>query len=128
MGSIHIFCSRLTTILIIVVSAIVGVANLFLGNILVYEATTKLKFDWNALLHSYVFWIVVGINLLYHTFKYCYKRQERVIDDRVSMAFDDNIIDLMKAATEAVKRGDYDTAKRVQKALKQCQKQKRRRR
>ena len=62
MGSIF---SRTGKITAIIIDIVVNIANLFLGNILVCEATADSMFDWEKLLHSYLFWAVIVTNIIY---------------------------------------------------------------
>lgn len=115
MGSIY---STPVRIAVAILDLVFNIANLFLGNIVVYETSTKIKFDWMALFQSRVFWCLVIIHAVYEVLGHTLKHKELEVDRKVEAALDDSIVDLIKAATDAVKNGDYDTSKRVQKALK----------
>ena len=39
---------------------VIQTANLFLANIVIYEASTGVSFDFGALLNNYIFWMLVN--------------------------------------------------------------------
>lgn len=115
MGSIYRTPVRIA---VAILDLILNIANLFLGNIVIYETTTKIKFDWMALLHSYVFWGIVILHILYEALACALKYKAHKVDEKVIAALDNSIIDLIGFENEVIKKGDCDSLKRVQKALK----------
>lgn len=114
--------SKLAKIIVLIMSALGSIANLFLGNIIVYEATSGIQFNWIQLFHSPWFWAIVAFNIIYFAAAFASKQKEEAIDDAVEKAISKSSVDLITLATEAVKNADYDSCTKVLKALKQIQK------
>lgn len=60
--------SRLFAIAFGVLSGLIQIANLFVGNIVIYETTTGIEFQWGRLLQSRFFWAVILLQVLYFFF------------------------------------------------------------
>ncbi|MBR5677480.1 MAG: hypothetical protein IKX20_05020 [Paludibacteraceae bacterium] len=103
-------------------SVVVSIANLFLANIIIFEATSEIQFNWERLLHSPLFWGIIIFNIMYRSAALASKQKEAVVDERVETAISTSSVDLITLATDAVKKGDYDSCNKVLKALKQIQK------
>lgn len=44
---------------------VVDFANLFMTDVLMYEVTTGLTFDYNLMLHNPLFWILLSLHILH---------------------------------------------------------------
>lgn len=115
-----------TKIIVGVVSALIQVANLFLGNIIVFETTEGVKFNWIGLLRSKLFWVVLIAMVIYYLIPFAIKQQEITVDERLEEAISDSSIKLISFATESAQKKDFESSKSAIKILDKIQKRRRR--
>lgn len=108
-----------------VLSALVSVANIFVGNILVYEITTGVSFDWMKLLKSRFFWTVLVISVIYYVAATIYDEKAHNIDEKLEKAISDSSIKFLDIATNTAERGDFESSKKAIKMLDKLQKKRR---
>lgn len=96
---------------------VINVANAFLTNIAVYEASTGLTFDWSKLLINKVFWIVVISQFTYGILTICVNLKNKNSDERLKKAIEDEEIVLVNEIGNKVKEGDFDSVKKILKVL-----------
>ena len=118
--------STATKILIAVISIITQLANMFWSNIIIYEITEGLRFDWNLLVKNLGFWIILGINLLYYTSALAIKQKTKSVDEAVEEAISRNSVKLINSIAKSVQSGDFESCKKTLKVLDQIQKRRRR--
>ena len=104
--------SRLFAIAFGVLSGLIQIANLFVGNIVIYETTTGIEFQWGRLLQSRFFWAVILLQVLYFFFRYAYNQHADKTDDEISRAIDRSIIKLYKIAGKRTIQRDFEDAKK----------------
>ena len=118
--------STATKILIAVISIITQLANMFWSNIIIYEITEGLRFDWNLLVKNLGFWIILGINLLYYTSALAIKQKTKSVDEAVEEAISRNSVKLINSIAKSAQSGDFESCKKTLKVLDQIQKRRRR--
>lgn len=121
-----IFFRKFTQVFVGILSVIVQVANLFLGNIIVFEATEGITFNWVGLLHSKLFWGVLIFLVIYYSIPLILKQQDRIVDEQLEQAISNNSVELIKIATESAKEKDFESSKKALKVLDRLQKRRRR--
>ena len=104
---------------------VIQTANLFLANIVIYEASTGVSFDFGALLNNYVFWIIVIIQIIYFIASYTIRSTNRKTDDEVERAIQNGSIMLVNQVVGYSEKGDFVSANKVLKLLKKIQKERR---
>ena len=115
-----IFCT-LAKVFVASVSLLVEIANLFLSNIVIYEATEGVRFDAFLLLKNPLFWIVLIINVAYFIISHILKQVEEETDKKVEKAIADNSIQIIKSVTKNVKKNNYESADKALKILDELQ-------
>ena len=118
--------STATKILIAVISIITQLVNMFWSNIIIYEITEGLRFDWNLLVKNLGFWIILGINLLYYTSALAIKQKTKSVDEAVEEAISRNSVKLINSIAKSAQSGDFESCKKTLKVLDQIQKRRRR--
>lgn len=118
--------STATKILIAVISIITQLANMFWSNIIIYEITEGLRFDWNLLVNNWGFRIILGINLLYYTSALAIKQKTKSVDEAVEEAISRNSVKLINSIAKSAQSGDFESCKKTLKVLDQIQKRRRR--
>lgn len=109
--------NAIVCILFQLLGIVINVANAFLTNIAVYEASTGLTFDWSQLLTNNVFWIVVITQFAYGILTICVHLKNRSSDERLKKAIEDEEIVLVSEIGNKVKEGDFDSVKKILKVL-----------
>lgn len=122
MGSIF---SRIGKIVAVILDILVNTANLFLGDIVVSEAE-GIKFDWQNLLHSYVFWGMIIANVFYFSAAYASNHKEQETDETVRKSFAEFTAQMYSLAAEEMRNGHYDSSKKVLNVLWKAEKRRRR--
>lgn len=117
-----IIFKKTARIIIGIISATIQVANLFIGNIIIYETTEGVKFDWMALVKNKLFWIVSIFIMIYYLIPVIARQHVNIVDERLEQAISDNSIELINFATESVKNGDFESSKKAIKMLDKIQK------
>lgn len=117
--------SKILCFIVELVCSVIQTANLFLSNIAIYEATTGISFDFAALLKSFVFWIIVVIQIIYFSISCIIRSINRKTDDEVEKAMQDGSIRLVNQVVDYSEKGDFVSANKVLKLLKKIQKERR---
>ena len=121
MGFVRIFFCTLAKVFVASVSLLVEIANLFLSNIVIYEATEGVRFDAFLLLKNPLFWIVLIMNVAYFIISHIIKQVEKETDKKVEKAITDNSIQIIESVTQNVKKHDFESAKKALKILDKLQ-------
>ena len=100
-----------------VLTALIQVANLFLGNIIVYEVSESTKFDWMKLLKSKLFWFVFIAMAIYYLISYFVNQTAHKADGGLEEEIDRSSIKLLNIATDNAERGDFESSERTIKIL-----------
>ena len=103
---------RFTNVLT-VIAGLIGIANLFLGNIVVYETTSGLKFQWVKLLKNWLFWLIIVACVLYRIISRVYQQHADLTDDEVSKAIDKNIVKLYRVAGKRTIQREFENANKT---------------
>lgn len=109
----HVIWSKAAVIFFTLLGAVIQIANLFVGNIIVYEATEKVKFDWEKLLHSKLFWFVVIVQLSYYLLSFLLSRVAKANDNRAVRAIERNIVKLINTAEKMARKKDFENAEKT---------------
>jgi len=92
---------------------ILDFVNLFLSDILLFETTEKVSFDYNAMLHNKWFWVLLVLHFVHIILTTFIKCRTSVYDQRVKDAISDQQIELLKKAVEDAKEGKFKKAKEL---------------
>ena len=106
-------------ILVELLGIVINIANAFLTNIVIYEATNGFSFDWIQLLSNPVFWITLVLQFAYGIATVCVHAKNKNSDERLTKAIEDNEIALLSQVVGYSRRGDFDSAHKVIKILDQ---------
>ena len=117
--------SKLICFFMALLCFVIQTANLFLANIVIYEASTGVSFDFGALLNNYIFWIIVIIQIIYFIASYTIRSTNRKTDDEVESAIQNGSIMLVNQVVGYSEKGDFVSANKVLKLLKKIQKERR---
>ena len=122
MGSIF---GKIGKLAVILLSAVVNVANLFLGNIVIYQTTTGLEFHWELLLHSYLFWGVIIVNIVFFSVAHVENQKEQKVDKSIENVPADFYTQMYNLALDEMKHGHFDTSRKVLRELRRIQNRRR---
>lgn len=114
-----------TKVLVAFLSFIIQVANMFLANIIVYEATEGVQFNWGLLFKNAWFWIVVILTLVYYAIPFVIKQKNDSVDEALESAFSKGSVTLVGAITKSAQNGDFESCKKMMKILDEMQKRRR---
>ena len=92
---------------------VIDFANLFLSDILMFEATEKVSFDYKAMLHNKLFWVLLASHLVHIILTTFIKCKSSANDQRIQDAISDQQIELIKKAAEDAKSGKFKKAKEL---------------
>lgn len=92
---------------------VVDFANLFLSDILMFETTEKVSFNYNAMLHNKLFWMLLVSHLVHIILTTFIKCKSSVNDQRIEDAISEQQIELLKKATEDAKSGKFKKSKEL---------------
>ena len=120
-----IIFGKITKIIIAVLYFIIQIANMFLANIIVYEVTEGVKFDWILLFKSPGFWIVTVITFIYYSIPFIIKQKDNYIDEALEKALSNSSVKIVNSITYSVQNGDFESCKKSLKILDQIQKRRR---
>ena len=109
----HVFWSKAAVILSAIFGAIIQIANLFLGNIIIFETTENVRFDWNKLFHSKLFWGVVIVLFAYYVICYLLSKAAKENDSKAERAIEDNVVKLYNTAGKLGRKKDFENAEKV---------------
>ena len=105
--------SKVSRIIAGIISGIIQVSNMFLGNIIIYESTEKIKFDWYALLSNRLFWIVVIVTVIYYSIPLIIKQNEAVKDEALDKAISDSLVKIVDLVAKNAKQGNYESCDKL---------------
>lgn len=111
-----------TKILVAVFSIIFQVANMFLANIIIYEVTEGIKFNWNLLFTNKLFWIVIVLTFIYYAIPLIIKQKSDSVDEALEEAISEGSVSLVHSITESAQNGDFESSRKMIKILDQIQK------
>ena len=120
--NMSVFFRKSSKIFAGVLSAVLQVANLFIGNIIVYESTEKVRFDWMLLLKNWLFWLILVITIIYYAIAKAIKQQDNDTDDNIEAAISNNSVRLLDLATRYAQTGNYELSKKAMKLFDSMQK------
>lgn len=115
--------SKLIAILVGVGGVFVQVANLFLGNIIVFNATNETVFDWKRLLQSKLFWGMSFAEVVYYIILWDYNQKANEADDKVNTAITKNQVKLMNLRTKRIRQNRFEDAEKITKQLAEIEKE-----
>lgn len=105
---------------------VIDFANLFLTDILMYETTTGIKFDFNAMFHNLFFWVLLALHILHIIITTLINRKNSDNDQAVEEAIAKNQIELLSQATSQTEKGEFEKARKVMKMYDQLAKRRNR--
>ena len=107
----------------------IQIANMFLSNVAIYEATTGVTFDFSLLLKNVFFWIVLILQLAYAVFCMIIKIFSQNADDEALKSINDTLdqmaADLADELQNRIKSGDFVSTKKILNHLKKIKKERR---
>ncbi|MBP5428795.1 MAG: hypothetical protein J6Z04_05885 [Clostridia bacterium] len=112
----------LAKILVGVLSIISHIINLFGSNIIVIEVTEGISFNYQALLKSKMFWIMLVITAVYYLAALCFNRSSNAIDESIAQALNIGSIVLLSNAITSAQQNDFISSKKFLKMFDQFQK------
>ena len=115
----------ITKILVAVFSIIFQVANMFLANIIIYEVTEGIKFNWNLLFTNKLFWIVIVLTFIYYAIPLIIKQKSDSVDEALEEAISEGSVSLVHSIAESAQNGDFESSRKMIKILDQIQKRRR---
>ena len=104
-----------------ILSIALQIANALVGNILVFESTENVRFNWFALLKNPLFWILLTITLIYYLFSLIV-HQASVTDEALDEAYSKHSIELLDDISNYAKEGKFTSCKKTFKVFDQIQK------
>ena len=123
------FRNILLYIVLEVFVSVVQIANMFLSNIAIYEATTGLKFDFSLLFENLFFWIVLILQLAYTGFCIIIKVLSKSADADAVKAINDTLDQMAAISADEYKNrlrsGDFVGTTKILKRLKKIKKERR---
>lgn len=117
--------SKAAKIIVAILSVVGQVANLFLGNILVYEATEPHPFNWLRLFKNPVFWTICVFTIVYYFLSSVVNHRNRVVDENVEKAISESTVEIIQTITENVKKEKFESAEKAIKVLDKMQRRSR---
>ena len=123
------FRNILLCIILEVFATVIQIANMFLSNVAIYEATNNINFDFSLLLKNVFFWIVLILQLAYAFFCVIIKILSTNADDEalksINDTYDKMASNLADEFNNRIKSGDYIGTKKILKYLKKVKKERR---
>ena len=92
---------------------IIDWGNLFLSDIIMFETTEKVSFDFKAMLHNKWFWVLLVLHFVHIILTTFIKGRASVYDQRVQDAISDQQIELLKNVVEDAKEGKFKKSKEL---------------
>ena len=92
---------------------IIDFGNLFLSNIIMFETTEKVSFDYRAMIHNKWFWVLLVLHFVHIILTTFIKCRSSVYDQRVQEAISDQQIELLRNAVEDAKKGKFKKSKEL---------------
>lgn len=105
--------SKILCVLVEVVGCIMQLANLFLGNIVIYEVTNGATFDYGALLNNPTFWFVFIFQVAYFILSWYVRSTNRQTDETVEEALRNGKIQLIKQVVSDAGKHNFVDANKV---------------
>lgn len=123
------FRNILLCVILEVFATAIQIANMFLSNVAIYEATTGLNFEFSLLLKNVFFWIVLLLQFAYALFCWIIKILSSNADEEalksVNGSLDKIASDLETEFNNRIKNGDFWGANRALKLFKKVKKERR---
>jgi len=92
---------------------VVDFANLFMTDVLMYEVTTGLTFDYNLMLHNPLFWILLSLHILHIILTAAINIKNSSNDLIVEKAISRQQKKLLSATTSEAKKGNFYNAEEL---------------
>ena len=108
-----VFQNKLLNFFVQALIFIFDFANLILSDILMYEVTEGISFDYQAMLHNQWFWILLLIHFSHVMLMIIVKHKNSMNDHRVETAIEDQQVSLLKQIPKRSKKGEYEEAVQV---------------
>lgn len=123
------FRNKLFCIILELFATAIQIANMFLADVAIYEASTGLSFDFSLLLKNVFFWIVLILQFAYALFCIIIRALSTNADNEALKSINDTLdkmaADLESEYTKRIKSGDFVSAKKILKELKKIKKERR---
>lgn len=116
-----IFFRKRSKIFAGILAAVLQIANLFIGNIIVYESTEGAKFHWMMLLKNWLFWLILIATIVYYAIAYAVKQQGDKIDDKIEDSISDNSTKLLDLVVKNAESGDFESSEKAMKLFDKMQ-------
>lgn len=113
----HVIANKWICFLFEFLCTIIQLANSFLTNISIYEASEGVSFDFSKLLSNRTFWLVLVLQIVWIILCVIANRLQAHDDSAVKDAYANGTIALIDHAVDCSKKGDYYSAERTLKIL-----------
>lgn len=120
--SMGIIFGKIARFFIGVVGIAIEVFNLFSGDIIIYEVTEGIKFDWNALLTNATFWIVIVVEIVYYVSLLFVTQKVKVKDKALEKAYSKASVKIVGEFTKSVTKKDFESCEKTLEMLDELQK------
>lgn len=107
------FQNKLLVILAHLLLFLMDFANMFLTDIMIYEVTEGVSFDYNAMLHNVIFWVLLVLHLLHIIVTIFVNKKNDTNDEAVKEAIAREQIKLLSQTTLQTKKGNFEEADNV---------------
>lgn len=109
----NILASKFLCIFFQFICFVIHTANLFMTDILMYEVSTGLAFDYSQLLHNHIFWMILIAQLVDVFICAVLNRFVKSNDKVVEQAYANGTKKLISVAVDYTKSGDFFSAEKT---------------
>lgn len=92
---------------------VVDTANLFLSNIVIYEVTNRVSFNFKAMLTNKLFWILIVLHILHIIVTISVNLKYSASDKIVEKAIADQQIKILSQVTQHTENGRFENANKT---------------
>ena len=117
-----VFQKRMGIILVQVFLGLIDFVNLLLSNILIYEVSEGVSFDFDAMIHNWLFWVLLILHfshiMVMRIINYNSSANDQIVEDAIAK----EQVTLLGQYTAESEKGNYENAKKVLKLYDQLAK------
>lgn len=112
---------RSVLIILEIIEFLIQIVNSFASDIVVYEASEGMRFDFHALFSNVFFWIVLALQVAELIIHIYINHQQKSIDDEITQAYTKANTDIIYTIGDYTRKGDFVSAKNAIKILKKME-------
>lgn len=113
----NVLASKLICVFFQIICFVIHTANLFMTDILMYEVSTGLAFDYTQLLHNRIFWIILVMQLVDVFVCTVLNHSAKSNDKIVEQAYANGTKKLINVTVDYAKSGDFFSAEKSMEIL-----------